>query len=497
MRLRSEAASKYRELSARQVAILEGAREGILTVNPSGTIESLNGALAAMSGYRPDDLVRRDIGILFEVAPDKGHKESFLGRFLRKSREGGHTFELLGRRRDGTLFPCEVGVSPVQLDNRTIFVAIVRDVTERKRVEQLKSEFVSTVSHELRTPLTSIAGSLGLVAGGAAGEIPNTAARLVEIARGNCDRLVRLINDILDMEKLESGRMEVNLRPVPLAPFLESAIQANLGYAQQHGVAYDLEPVDPEAVVFVDPDLLMQVLANLLSNATKFSSAGQTVSIRVLPLDRRWRIDVEDRGSGIPREFRSRIFGKFAQAEASDSRAKGGTGLGLSIVREIVTRMGGEVSFDSTEGAGTTFHVDLPNHASSKPIVSVAASPLKVLHVEDDPDVLELVENTLAGRYVLQSARSLHEARAILEGSAFDIAILDLALPDGSGRDLVPLLRERGSQVLVFTAQDAEADIARDVDALLVKSRSSLPGLLETLDRLLQEKAAPVQKSPA
>lgn len=489
MRLRSEAAKKYREVSARQVAILDGAHEGILTINPSGSIESLNPALAAMSGYRADELVRRDVGILFEVAPDKGHKESFMRRLLRNSAHGGQTFELLGRRKDGTLFPCEVGISPVRLDTETIFVAVVRDVTERKRVEQLKSEFVSTVSHELRTPLTSIAGSLGLVAGGAAGEIPDKAARLIGIARGNCDRLVRLINDILDMEKLESGRMEVSLRPVPLAPFLENAVQANLGYAQEYGVAYELEAVDPEAVVFVDPDLLMQVLANLLSNATKFSHRGETVSIRALPLDRRWRIDVEDRGSGIPLEFRSRIFGKFAQAEASDSRAKGGTGLGLSIVREIVTRMGGEVSFDSEEGVGTIFHIDLPNHARPKPAVSGQPSQLSVLHVEDDPDVIELVEDTLAGRYNLQSARTLAEARAMLAQSGFDIAILDLALPDGSGRDLVPLLRERGSRVLVFTAQDSDAELAGEVDALLVKSRSTLPGLVKTLDKLLRQKA--------
>lgn len=494
MRLRSDAAQKYRDVSARQVAILDGAHEGVLTVNSSGSIESLNPALAAMSGYRTEELVRRDVGILFEVAPDKGLKESFMRRFLRNSGERGHTFELLGRRKDGTLFPCEVGVSPVRLERETIFVVVVRDVTERKRVEQLKSEFVSTVSHELRTPLTSIAGSLGLVAGGAAGAMPDKATRLIEIARGNCDRLVRLINDILDMEKLESGRMEVSLRPVPLAPFLENAVQANLGYAQEYGIDFELEPVDPAAVVFVDPDLLMQVLANLLSNATKFSPRGQAVSIRALPLDRRWRIDVEDRGSGIPLEFRSRIFGKFAQAEATDSRAKGGTGLGLSIVREIVTRMGGEVSFDSEEGVGTTFHIDLPDHSRPKPAARGAPSQLSVLHVEDDPDVLELVDDSLAGRYNLQSARTLAEARAILDHTGFDIAILDLALPDGSGRDLVPLLRERGSQILVFTAQDSDADLAGEVDALLVKSRSSLPGLVETLDRLLQEKSPSPQE---
>ncbi|MFN3621076.1 ATP-binding protein [Sphingorhabdus sp.] len=484
-RARGEATQKYRDLSARQEAIFEGAKDGMLIVNQSGSIETLNGAAAAMTGYARNDLIRRDIGSLFEVAPDQGNKETFLRRLAQRSRESGSdVIELIARRKDGTLFPCDVAISSVKLAEGQAFVAIVRDTTERRRVEQLKSEFVSTVSHELRTPLTSIAGSLGLIQGGAAGEVSERAARLIEIARDNSQRLVRLINDILDMEKLEAGRMKFVLQPLVLASFLNQAIEANLGYAQQYSVSLVVEPVPPNATVIADPDLLMQVMANLISNATKFSETGGEVVVRALSLDRRWRISVADRGIGISEAFRSRVFGKFAQAEASDARQKGGTGLGLSIVREIVHRMGGEISFETEVGAGSTFHVDLPaeRRASNRVETNSGLYP-SVLHVEDDPDVLAIVADALEGRFQLASAQTLAEARTKLLRSKYDVVILDVALPDGSGKEL---LNELGDTlVLVFSAQDIDQDLANRADAVLTKSRASLSCVVETLYSLL------------
>ena len=482
---RGEATRRYRDLSARQEAIFEGAKDGMLTVNQSGSIETLNGAAAAMTGYARNDLIRRDIGSLFEVAPDQGNKETFLRRLAQRSREsGGDVIELIARREDGTLFPCDVAISSVKLADGQAFLAIVRDTTERRRVEQMKSNFVSTVSHELRTPLTSIAGSLGLIQGGAAGEVSGKAARLIEIARDNSQRLVRLINDILDMEKLEAGRMEFALQPLVLATFLDQAIEANLGYAQQYSVSLVVDPIPANATVIADPDLLMQVMTNLISNAAKFSETGGEVVVRILSLDRRWRISVADRGSGIPEAFRSRIFGKFAQAEASDDRQKGGTGLGLSIVREIVWRMGGEISFDTEVGAGTTFHVDLPaERRDGQRTETNSGSFPRVLHVEDDPDVLAVVADVLEGRFQVDSAQTLAEARTKLRGSDYDIVILDVALPDGSGKELLTELGD--TLVLVFSAQDSDQDLASRADAILTKSRASLTSIVDTLDRLL------------
>ena len=239
-------------------------------------------------------------------------------------------------------------------------MAWVVDITDRARVERLKKEFISTVSHELRTPLTSIRGSLALLVNGVVGQLPPAALPLVKIAHSNSERLILLVNDILDMEKLEAGRMEFDIQAHELMPLMQQAVDANRPYAQQHQVDYVLEESAPEAWVSVDVNRFLQVIANLLSNAAKFSPPGQVVSVGVLRHAGCWRIEVRDRGSGIPEAFRGRIFQKFAQADSSDTRKKGGTGLGLTITKSIVERMGGQIGFESTPDVLTTFHVELP-----------------------------------------------------------------------------------------------------------------------------------------
>jgi len=240
------------------------------------------------------------------------------------------------------------------------FLFLIRNITSRKKVERLKNEFVSTVSHELRTPLTSIRGSLGLVAGGAAGTLPDRAQEMIEIAYRNTDRLSHLINDILDIERIESGRMQFNMEMHDALELVDQALAANRGYGEQHQVRLERTAATGSFRVRVDADRFMQVMANLLSNAVKFSPTGDSVSVQVSQHDQKVRIAVHDNGPGIPDEFRSRIFQKFSQADASDTRSKSGSGLGLSIARSIVERMGGELGYDSRPGRGTVFHLDLP-----------------------------------------------------------------------------------------------------------------------------------------
>lgn len=223
-----------------------------------------------------------------------------------------------------------------------------------------KSHFLSTVSHELRTPLTSIRGALALMAGGVAGELPPAAIPLVDIAHKNCERLILLINDILDMEKIEAGKMEFNASPVNIMLLLNQALDGNRSYASAYQVGYELECELPEAMVNVDGNRMIQVFANLLSNAAKYSATGGKVLVAVERGKQRIRVAVKDNGPGIPDEFRERIFQKFAQADSSDTRRKGGTGLGLSIAKAIVEQMGGSIWFDSCPGARTAFYVDLP-----------------------------------------------------------------------------------------------------------------------------------------
>jgi PAS domain S-box-containing protein len=246
-------------------------------------------------------------------------------------------------------------------DGRIIgIVGLSRDITARHEVERMKNEFVATVSHELRTPLTSIRGSLGLLAGGVVGEMPPSAKAMLEIGLKNSERLTRLVDDILDIAKIESGKMVFHIETHNLPKLIEQAVDANRGYADQYQVTFKVESKVPEALVRVDADRLTQVVANLLSNAAKFSAPGGAVEVVVHRTGAGLRVSVIDHGLGIEEAFHSRIFGKFAQADASDTRQKGGTGLGLSIAKALIERMGGRIGFTSQLGAGSTFYIDLP-----------------------------------------------------------------------------------------------------------------------------------------
>ncbi len=226
-----------------------------------------------------------------------------------------------------------------------------------------KSEFVSVASHELRTPLTSMRGSLGLLASGRFGELSKDAKSLFDIALRNTDRLILLVNDILDIQKIESGQLEFQMQAVAVGALVAQAVEANRDYANQFQVTYVLTDAAPRAVVLGDPNRLMQVLGNLLSNAAKFSPRKEQVRVSLFRAAGAVRIEVADRGGGIPESFRGRIFEKFAQADSSDTRGVGGTGLGLSIAKAIVEKHGGLIGFDSAPGTGTTFHVLLPEIA--------------------------------------------------------------------------------------------------------------------------------------
>jgi PAS domain S-box-containing protein len=250
------------------------------------------------------------------------------------------------------------------------FYVLVTDVTTLKEVERLKAEFISIVSHELRTPLTSILGSLALLSGGVAGKLPETARPLVDIAHKNSQRLILLVNDILDMEKIEAGKMVFDLQPVELMPLLKQSLDANRAYAETHEASFELSSGLPDVKVLADANRLLQVFANLLSNAAKFSPPGEKVIVAMECIGAQIRTSVTDHGSGIPEQFKHRIFQKFAQAESSDTRSKGGTGLGLSITKAIVEKMGGTIGFDSQPNVRTTFFVDFPEWHEGSPAES-------------------------------------------------------------------------------------------------------------------------------
>lgn len=236
----------------------------------------------------------------------------------------------------------------------------IQDISERMAIETAKSEFISIVSHELRTPLTSIKGAIGLVRAGATGEISAKSRDILDIAYNNSGRLEKLINDILDLEKIGSGKMTFEMLTIDLAMLIWETTHTNKGYADKYGITFNVSGVDTAALVYGDKDRLMQVMDNLLSNAVKFSREGDRVDITLSPEESMYVIAVKDYGNGIPVSAQPTIFEKFTQADSSDQRKKGGTGLGLSIAKAIVERHDGAVWFTSEANAGTTFFVELP-----------------------------------------------------------------------------------------------------------------------------------------
>ena len=360
---RKAAEESLRDQAAHTSAILDNVLDGIITFDAEENILSVNNAASHIFGYDVAELLTKNIRRLIPypaVAPDAQTESGQLEQLTGIQGITGIGREVEARRKGGEMFPLDLSVSTVSRQGQPLFIALMRDITERKRSERIKNEFISTVSHELRTPLTSISGALGLVAGGVLGPFPERIRQMIDIAITNCQRLTFLINDLLDMEKLSAGKMSFHLETTELRSLLTQAVEANQTFGAERGVSLQLSGGLPSLSISVDTQRFMQVLSNLLSNAIKYSPQNGVVDILAVQRGPQVRISVIDHGVGIPHEFRDRIFQKFAQADSSDTRQNGGTGLGLAITRELVERMGGDIGFDSTPGQATRFYIDLP-----------------------------------------------------------------------------------------------------------------------------------------
>ena len=343
--------------------VVESAPVAMLMVDANGRIQMTNHATEHMFGYESATLIGQPVETLVPSDSRAVHQTS-RSVFVQNptSRTMGENRRLYGQHRDGHTIPIEVGLNPLETPDGLFILASIIDISKRLEVDRLKSEFIATVSHELRTPLTSIRGSLGLVAGGAFGALPDQVVHMTDVAVQNADRLIRLINDILDIEKIESGKMRYDIRAQDLSYLVGRAVEETHGFAKQLGVVAVIDNhCQWPLIAAVDADRFTQVLTNLLSNACKFSPAGEPVTVCIEASDDdKVRIGVRDRGHGIPEEFNDRIFQKFAQADGSNTRKHAGTGLGLSISKAIVEHFNGRIWFESRIGEGTTFYVELP-----------------------------------------------------------------------------------------------------------------------------------------
>lgn len=362
-------------------------------------------------------------------------------------------------RADGVAFPAELALSEWREHGRVHYTVVVRDLTERQRMARMKDEFLATVSHELRTPLTSVLGALGLLASGAAGALPKAAVPLAEVAKRNGERLSRLIDDILDLTKLEGNQMVLQLRPVHLEPLLREALSANQSYAQRVGVQLSLEVPQGSPQVRLDADRFLQVMANLLSNAIKHSPAGDAVHVVLAWTEAVVRVKVRDRGPGIDPKFRAHMFEKFSQADGSDRRAQGGTGLGLYITRMLVERMGGQVSVDSVAGEGATFIVELPVLDAKLPVWVPW-----VLHIDSDVDARRRVADWLLPLCPVEGAANLPQAQELHQQRASQRPAMVIADPQTQGlaEDFCAALQRLAPRRVVLLYSDAvDAEFVR------------------------------------
>jgi signal transduction histidine kinase/CheY-like chemotaxis protein len=359
---------------------------------------------------------------------------------------------------------------------------VFRDVTHEREVDRMKTEFVSLVSHELRTPLTSIKGYTELVLDGDAGEINEEAQEYLGIVFSNAERLVALVNDLLDLSRIESGRIQIKSEPVDLNEIIQTVVVSMQQKIKEKGQSLEVV-IDPQATQVVgDKDKLIQALTNYVSNAYKYSPAGGDIRIQVSKQDDFARVSVRDTGYGISPEDQARLFTRFYRVDNSMTREIGGTGLGLSIVKQLIELQGGEVSVESAPNEGSTFSFSVPLSAEviQRPVeIPAAAAPLpppmyaaSILVVEDNPDNARLIAHHLekAG-YKAQIAHSAEEALAYLEHDLPDLITLDISLPGMQGDELARRLQDEpltsDIPVLILSVYaDSSLEVQFDVVAL-------------------------------
>ncbi len=494
MLARTQERGRADDLRRQQEILLDAVSDGICGLDREGKVRFANPAAWRLLGAKAESLTGRPLhDLLHGSAPHERacSQDCPLRKATALPNSTGAEENFF--RADGNSFPAEYVITPIHgSGNLTGWVLSFRDITQRYALDRMKDEFISTVSHELRTPLTSIRGALGLLNSGMLGEVGEKASSLLRIALTNSDRLVRLINDILDLERIQSGREPLAFRSVQLADIIKQAIEDLQPMAEQAGVKLNHDTTRVE--ITADPDRLLQVITNLLANAVKFSPPNSPVSVMLRPGVTGVIFSVIDQGRGIPTDKLETIFGRFQQVDASDSRQKGGSGLGLAICRTIVLQHSGRIWAERNPVRGSTFRIFLPYHPA--PVIEQGVTPElesahgKVVLADANTETRMRTAAQLArhGYSVVQTSTVEQTLAAARQGA--HAILVDTSLDGMNGWSILPMLRRMDANsrtpVVLLSVEDSRnlAPLPGGVEGLVAKAAQEGP-LLNELARVL------------
>jgi PAS domain S-box-containing protein len=515
---RSEVLKHGRALEAKYRGLLETVPDAIVLVNHAGRIVLVNGQAEEMFGYQREELLGNPVEILLPQRFRDTHVSHRSGYFTEpKTRAMGAGLELFACRKDGSEFPVEISLSPLQTEQGTFAMSAIRDITARKRLEEelrrkndeleaqnrrvheanrLKSEFLANMSHELRTPLNGIIGFAELMHDGRVGPIAAQHREYLEDILTSGKHLLQLINDILDLSKIEAGKIDLRPAPVVLELVVREVCEIVRTLAAHKRIRLEIE-VDPVLTgIVTDPRSLKQILYNFVSNALKFTSDEGKVIVRLKPEDKdQFRVEVEDSGIGIKPEDAQRLFVEFQQLDAGTAKRYSGTGLGLALTKKIVEAHGGKIGVDSTVGKGSIFYAVLPRvlPISSDvlgevgPSVALLGAPLILVIEDDSKDRGWFARTLLEAGYAVETVATGAEAIIRCREKHFDAITLDIMLPDMNGREVLGKIRERGLNVetpviVVTVLAHKSIGIGYEVKDILAKPVSSA-AILNALKR--------------
>ncbi|AFZ24099.1 PAS domain S-box [Cylindrospermum stagnale PCC 7417] len=434
--------------------ILSIADDAIISIDGNQCITLFNQGAEKIFGYSAQEVIGQRLDLLLPLRFSQVHRQHVVdfGKSPSLARRMGERRELFGRRRDGTEFPAEASISKLDVGQEAVYTVILRDITERKQIERMKDEFVSVVSHELRTPLTSIHGSLGMLASGLLPTDSEQGKRLLQIATDSTERLVRLINDILDIERIESGEVKMERESCNVLDLIGSVVNILQPLADKAKVTLAMNSLSIQ--LWADPDRIVQTLTNLLSNAIKFSASGSTVWLTAQRQEDEILLMVKDTGRGIPAEKLDSIFERFQQVDSSDSRNHEGTGLGLAISKSIVQQHGGRIWVESVLGEGSSFYFTIPIiEPPQSAELETAQIQVSELVTQDSPLVLVCDDDSLIRTdlrtlleqrgYRVVAVATGEEAIAQAVSQNPDVILLDLLMPGMNGWETMAVLKER------------------------------------------------------